>query len=221
MQLDFAFLKFAKNLKNGSPTVLHLTYAFWQTWHLMDQTWHFCIGTMAWQFWYPENLGLLVVPVPPRHGSFPWDESSPRVTLFFPRVRPPFFARHLLSSCNRRLLFLQRREARRSITASSPCRSCTTTPSSCWGSPPWGRRPRCCHVELITEIDRGEGTRDGRRNCTRKRKRLCDARENFLRRWKIPRQKCQVKNVKHLKINLFFPLAKGLGTWQTPTNSKF
>jgi len=26
--LDFAFLKFAKNLKNCSPTVLHLTYAF-------------------------------------------------------------------------------------------------------------------------------------------------------------------------------------------------
>jgi hypothetical protein len=50
MQLDFAFLKFAKKLKNCSPTVLHLTYAFWQTWHLMDQTWHFCIGTMAWQF---------------------------------------------------------------------------------------------------------------------------------------------------------------------------
>jgi len=50
MQLDFAFFKFAKNLKNCSPTVLHLTYAFWQTWHLMDQTWHFGIGTMAWQF---------------------------------------------------------------------------------------------------------------------------------------------------------------------------
>jgi len=48
--LDFAFFKFAKNLKNCSPTVLHLTYAFWQTWHLMDQTWHFCIDTMAWQF---------------------------------------------------------------------------------------------------------------------------------------------------------------------------
>ena len=148
MQLDFAFLKFTKNHKNCSPTVLHLTYVFWQTWHLMDQTWYFCIGTMAWQFWYPENFGLLVVPVPPRRGSFPWDESSPRATLFFPRVPPPFFARHLLSSCNRRLLFLQRREARRSITASSPCRSCTTTPSSCWGSPPWGRRrsPRAAAV---------------------------------------------------------------------------
>jgi hypothetical protein len=28
MQLDFAFFKFAKNLKICSPTVLHLTYAF-------------------------------------------------------------------------------------------------------------------------------------------------------------------------------------------------
>jgi len=50
MQLDFAFLKFVKNFKNCSPTVLHLTYAFCQTRHLMNQTWHFCIGTMGWQF---------------------------------------------------------------------------------------------------------------------------------------------------------------------------
>jgi hypothetical protein len=50
IELDFAFLKFAKNLKNYSPTILHLTYVFWQTWHLMDQTYHFCIGAMAWQF---------------------------------------------------------------------------------------------------------------------------------------------------------------------------
>jgi len=48
MQLDFAFLKFAKNLKKCSLTVLHLTYAFWQTWHLMDQTWHFCIAPKVW-----------------------------------------------------------------------------------------------------------------------------------------------------------------------------
>jgi len=64
-QLDFTFLKFAKNLKNCSPAVFHLTYTFWQTWHLIDQTWHFCIGTMGWQFWYPENLRLLIVPVLP------------------------------------------------------------------------------------------------------------------------------------------------------------
>ena len=51
---------------------MHLTYAFWQTWHLMDQTWHFCISTMAWQFWYPEFPGLLVVhDLPARCGSFP------------------------------------------------------------------------------------------------------------------------------------------------------
>ena len=37
----------------------------------MDQTWHFCISTMAWQFWYPEFPGLLVVrDLPTRCGSF-------------------------------------------------------------------------------------------------------------------------------------------------------
>jgi len=59
-----------KNLKNCSPTVMHLTYVFWQTSHLMDQTWHFCISTMAWQFWYPEFPRLLVVrDLPTRSGS--------------------------------------------------------------------------------------------------------------------------------------------------------
>jgi hypothetical protein len=33
--------------------------------------------------------------------------------------------------------------------------------------------------------------------------------------------KCQVKNVKHLEMELIFSLAKRLGTWQTLTNGKF
>ena len=92
MQLDFVFLKFAKNLKNCSPTVLHLTYAFWQTWHLIDQTWHFCIGTMAWQFWYPENPGLLCRARTPHVAVVSHETTPPRARLFsFPRALPPFF----------------------------------------------------------------------------------------------------------------------------------
>jgi len=33
--------------------------------------------------------------------------------------------------------------------------------------------------------------------------------------------KCQVKNAKHLEMDLFFPLAKCLETWQILTNGKF
>jgi len=61
---------------------MHLTYAFWQTWHLMDQTWHFCINIMAWQFWYSEFPGLLVVhDLPARCGSFPRGLLLPARTL--------------------------------------------------------------------------------------------------------------------------------------------
>jgi 5-methylcytosine-specific restriction endonuclease McrA len=33
--------------------------------------------------------------------------------------------------------------------------------------------------------------------------------------------KCQVKNAKHLEMDLFFPLAKRLETWQILTNDEF
>jgi len=70
---------------------MHLTYIFWQTWHLMDQTWYFCIGTMAWQFWYPEFLGLLVVrDLPMCCGSFPRGLLLLARTLLSPAPPPPF-----------------------------------------------------------------------------------------------------------------------------------
>ena len=60
---------------------------FQQTWHLIDQTWHFCISTMAWQFWYLEFHGLLVVrDLPTRYGSFQRGLLLPR-ELFFPARR--------------------------------------------------------------------------------------------------------------------------------------
>ena len=125
MQLDFAFLKFAKKLKNCSPTVLHLTYAFCQTWHLMNQTWYFCIGTMVWHFDIPRILDSLSCPYSPCRGSFPRYESSRTTILFPPRVasfflRAASFLRTGMKEIHRRLLFLQRREARRSMATSSP-----------------------------------------------------------------------------------------------------
>jgi len=62
---------------------MYLTYAFWQTWHLMDQTWHFCISTMTWQFWYPKFPGLLVVrDLPTRRDSFSRGLLPARTLLF-------------------------------------------------------------------------------------------------------------------------------------------
>ena len=95
---------FAKNLQNCSPTVMHLTHAFWRTWHLMDQTWHFYIRTMAWQFWYPEFPELLVVrDLPTRCSSFP--QGLLARTLLSPAPPPLFFPRAQLGdTIHRRVL---------------------------------------------------------------------------------------------------------------------
>jgi len=58
----------------------------------MDQTWYFCIGTMVWQIWYPENLGLDVYSS--RRGCltrYVWESSWRAFPLCPPRVysRPP------------------------------------------------------------------------------------------------------------------------------------
>jgi len=61
---------------------MHLTYVFWQTWHLMDQTWYFCISTIALQIWYPKFPGLVVVrDLSTRCGSFPQGLLFPARTL--------------------------------------------------------------------------------------------------------------------------------------------
>jgi len=193
MQLDFAFLKYVKNLKNCFSN----SFAF-----------DLCIlVNLAFDgpnltFLHRHNgLAILIsreswtqcrtrtphVAVVSRETS-----PSPHATLFFPRAAsflraPPSF-------------FAWRR--RRSITASFSCSDARL------GDPSpllyhsvvillgftavrkTSKSTRCCRVKLITEIDRNEGIAcDGRRNYARKRKRMRDARENFPRRWKIPELK--------------------------------
>ena len=159
-------------------------------------------------------MDSLSCPYSPRHGSFPQDDSSPRVTLFFPHAPPPFFARG----------------RRRSIAASFSCSDTRLPRADVAGldqaATSFGDLeallakalgPGCCGATWDCCLDRisttwtkrrrgltrwtrprdarelaatGEGiARDERRNCARKRKRPCDARENFPRRWKIPGQK--------------------------------
>jgi len=159
MQLDFAFLKFAKNLKNCFPTVLHLTYVFLQTWHLMDQTWYFCIGTMAWQFWYPRILDSLSCPYSPRRSSFPRYESS-CATILFPSRAASFFLR----------------------VAST-----------------LGLLPRSDLDDLDQAATWTCGTTQTREKISHEDERFPDKNG-----WVHYFGKCQVKNAKHLEMNLYF-----------------
>jgi len=161
---------------------MHLTYAFWQTWHFMDQTWHFCIGTMAWHFLYSEFPGLLVVrDLPTRCGSFPRGLLLPR-ELFFPARRElcDLWLRELLArdgtlaNCD----FVDWRTGRPRFTETTV--TCNFVD--------WRRR--------TTEISAQ------RKNITR------SALNKKRSRTKIVGStifgKCQVKNVKHLEMDLFF-----------------
>ena len=194
---------------------MHLTYTFWQTWHLMDQTWHFCIGIMTSQFWYPEFPGLLAVcDLPTRCGSFPRGLLLPARTLLSPALPPPFFTpsfffprAQLGDTIHRRVLsFLHATELWRTATS--------------WTGGPGGRDSQKRRW-LATSWTGG----DGRRKFPRRGKISHEARrtkkdpgQKYLGPlfWKMPSQKWQT-----LGDGLIFPLAKRLGTWQIPTNSKF
>jgi len=42
LKMRFAFDLFAKKLKLRYPMVLQLSFAFWQSWQMREQSWHFC-----------------------------------------------------------------------------------------------------------------------------------------------------------------------------------
>jgi len=178
---------------------MHLTYAFWQTWHLMDQTWHFCIGTMAWHFWYSEFHGLLVVrDLPTRCGSFPWGLLLPARTLLSRAMwtlRPTtsWTTGAWRNSGELRLCGLADREA--AIHRNNG-----------------DLRLR----GLATTGDGNSRAEEKYRAKRAKQKKTPDKNSWVHYFWEMPSQKCQT-----LGDGLIFPLAKRLGTWQIPTNGKF
>jgi len=42
LHIAFAFLIFIKIHKNTSPTVLHIGFAFLETWQILGKAWHLC-----------------------------------------------------------------------------------------------------------------------------------------------------------------------------------
>ena len=161
---------------------MYLTYAFWQTWHLMDQTWHFCIGTMTWQFWYPESPGLLAVrDFPTCCVSFPRGLLLPVQTLL---SRATWTLRPATSwttgarqnSGELRLRGLADREAAiHRNGGDSRLRALTTTGDG------------NSRAEEKSRVKRA------------KQKKIPDKNS-----WVHYFEKCQVKNAKHLEMNLFF-----------------
>ena len=117
-------------------------------------------------------------PYSPRRGSFPRDESFPARDSFLPArrllsSRAAFFLRMETKEIHHRLLFLQRREARRSIAAPVPQRRHLVGVHRC-------EEDVEVHALLPRQVDHGD--RSQRRNCVRRAKELRAKKKAHARR---------------------------------------
>jgi len=177
---------------------MHLTYAFWQTWHLMDQTWHFCICTMAWYFLYSEFPGLLVVrDLSTRCGSFPRGLLLPARTLL---SRATWTLRPTTSWTNG----VRRNSGELRLRGLTDWEAAIHRNNG--------------NLRLRGLATTGDGNSRAEEKYRAKRAKQKSLRTKIVGSTilEMPSQKCQT-----LGDGLIFSLAKHLGTWQILTNGKF